>query len=401
MGVIIRPKVIITDRTRIVTREECERKRYTNFDFDIDGEPIGLQRKATSLPLLNGIQIHEAHARILAGLNIDYVINEMRESYIETVESHGIHGEADPEVLITEQMALLEGMLRAFTLIWLPRILDEYDVLDLEKPRDWEMAPGLVQKLRFDTKLRRKGDGQLVIMDWKSMSYISDAWSKKMEHARQTSLYIEAAEELFNEPVEMAYLGMVKGMYRKDTAKASPWYGQHIQSSPYLYAYQLSGDVGNVFQSEWTNKKGFKKIRTYEQMSMKEWIDWMWHNERNTLNELFIFNPPFAPTKAERKEDRDLIVYEELRYANNIQIYKERKAKALELGDDQMLAEAEKFLDLIAAPKRKENCFKYGEANRCPMYELCHVEGALERALEDGAFEPREAHHSRELEEAA
>lgn len=393
--------IYITDRTRIVTREECERKRYLQFDYDINGEPIGLQRKTGSLPLLNGIEIHEAHAKLLAGQSLDSIVQEMRASYSLFVANFGIHGEVDPDQLVKEQMALIEGMLRAFSYVWLPRILDEYDVLDLEKPRDWVVAPGLVQKLRFDTRLRRKGDGQLVIMDWKSMSYISDAWAKKLEHSRQSSLYIEAAEEIFDEPVEIAYLGMVKGMYRTDTAKASPWYNQKIQSSPYLYAYELQGDVGNVYQTEWTNKKGFKKIRTYEQMSMKEWIDHLWHNERQTLNELFTFNPPFAPTKAERLEDRQLVIYEELKYHKDLDIYKARRDKAVREGDELSLNKAEEFLNLVVAPKRKERCYQYGEANVCPMYELCHVEGALERVLEDGAYEPRVPHHSQELEEAA
>jgi hypothetical protein len=49
---MIIPLTYITDRSRIVTREECERKRYLNYDFDINGEPMGIQRRAASLPLL-------------------------------------------------------------------------------------------------------------------------------------------------------------------------------------------------------------------------------------------------------------------------------------------------------------------------------------------------------------
>ena len=72
------------------------------------------------------------------------------------------------------------------------------------------------------------------------------------------------------------------------------------------------------------------------------------------------------------------------------------------LNDNQaLLDKAEDFLDFVAAPRDTDNCFKYGSEYRCSFYDICHNEGALEYALEDGAFEMREAHHETELEEAA
>jgi hypothetical protein len=403
----VEPLIYITDRSRIVKREDCERARYLNYDFAIDGSMVGIQRREMGLPQLNGIEIHEAHAKLLASAagfkgyehyTVDLVVAEMRERYKAQVFAKGIYGEANPDELIREQMALLEAMLRTFTLLWLPRILDEYDVVTVEKQMEWSLAPGLKQRLRFDTVLRRKGDGQLVILDYKSMSYISDAWAKKIERSRQTALYITAAQELFGESVEMAYLGMVKGMYRKDTAKSSPWYGQKIQSTPYLYAYRLATDVGDLWEIEWTAKKGYQKVRTYEVQEMKEWVNWLWHNKRNQLNEMFVFNPPFSPTPVEMNRVRELVVREELAYVKRVRVYHQMRDKAIRENNGLLFKQAQEYLDYVVAPMREESCFKYGEANVCQFYGICFNQGAYENVLDDPDFEPRVPHHD-EVEE--
>jgi hypothetical protein len=387
------------DRSRIVAREECERKRFLNYDFDVYGEPIGLQRKTASLPLLNGIEIHEAAARILGGERLNDVMELMNSRYRGQVDARGVHAHPDVDRLIAEQTHMLEGMLRAFALTWVPRILEEYDVVSIEQPLTWGIAPSLRMRFRFDVVLRRKGDGQLVILDYKSMAYVSDAWSRKLERSRQTHLYIAAAQELYGEKVEMAYVGMVKGIYGMETAKSSPFYQTKIQKSPYLYAYALRGSVGNVYQTEYTNKKGYQKFRTYDEMPMAEWIDWLWKNERETLNNLFTFNPPFAPTQGELDRVKALVIHEELEYLSNITEYRRLLEVAQRSGEPEDFRIAREFLDLTAAPMRDEACVMYGLEHTCQFYGLCHTEGALDTVLEDEEFEKREVHH--EITEAA
>lgn len=393
--------IYLIDRSRIDTREDCERKRYLNYDYPVDDVPTGVQRTSQALPLLNGIEIHEAHAKILAGQDLDAVVGEMHERYRDQVAARPIYTAepTDAKQLVTEQTHLLEAMLRMFKRVWVPRILDEYDIVCIEKPMDWQLAPGLVQKLRFDVVLRRKGDGQLVILDYKTMAYISDAWAKKLERSRQTSLYISAAQELFGEAVEMAYVGIVKGAYRKDTAKSSPFFGQKIQASAYLYTYAFDGPLGTVYQTEYTAKKGYQKVRTYDRMSIKEWTDWLWANEKNTVNELFTFNPPFAPTPRELTRVKELVVREELAYLEKVKRYHEMRRRAQ--GDERLLQQAQDYLDYIAAPLRESRCFQYGADSVCAFYDICFNDGAFDRVLEDGGFEPREAHHNTRLEEVA
>lgn len=389
----------ITDRSRIVCREECPRARLLGYDLKVPGHDItGIQRRSISLPLLDGIEDHEAHARLFKGDAIGDIIADMKVRYVTTVEKRGIFKVKDAEVqrVITEQLALLEGALRTFERIWLPRLLDEYDVVNIEQTHNWELAPRLLQKLRFDVLLRRKADGQLVIMDYKTMAYISDGWNLKHEHSRQTSLYTQAAEEIYGEPVDMGYIGVVKGKRQKDNAQASPFCGQVVQYSPYCYAYVLrDSQVGNVYQTAYTNKKGYSKIRTYDEMDMKDWVDWLFDNERTTVNELFTFIPPFAPTLDDRRRAKMLAIREELEWVERKEHWETLRARAIREGNEQLRQQAQDYLDFVFAPMREETCVKYGPENICQFDGVCHNLGALENILngDDAGYESREPHH--------
>lgn len=385
----------------------CERARYLNYDFDVDGAMLGIQRREAALALLDGTEIHDAFARLLAfhaglpqGEPLEAVVARLNTQLREQVLAKGVHGTdpKDAEQLIREQGALLEGLLRGYARIWIPHILEEFEVLMIERPLEWNLAPGLVQKLRFDAVLRRRLDGQLVILDYKTFAYVSDTWARKLERSRQTALYILAAQELFNEPVEMMYLGMAKGQMKKETAFSSPFNGQKIQLSPLTYAYALKGTDGTVYQSGYTSKKGYKKVRTYDAMTVAEWVEHLFEYEESTIRELFAYVTPFSPTQKEMNRVRALVVREELEYVKNIRLYHDMRNEAIDKGDDDLLEKAERFLDLIAAPLRENSCNAYGADYQCAFYSICFNEGAMDNILEDGAFVPRVPHHETELQ---
>ena len=381
--------IYLTDRSRIVTREECERKRFNNYDYPIDGKPTGLQRRQMSLPLLNGEWIHEGHARVLAGQPIEKVVGDIRQAYSADVAAKGVFGEADTDWLIREQTHLVEGMLRGFALVQMPRILDEYEVVSIEESWDWHLAEGLVQKMRMDALLRRRSDKLLHILDYKALAYASEDWRRKQERTRQTSLYTLAVQEHYGEAVGgIMYVASVKGSWKTDNAKLSPFYGQKIQHSPYLYAYQHPQTLDT--QTAWTNRKGFVKFRTYEQMSMEAWVNWLQENEPETLAGQFIFVPPILPTPKELQRVKTLVIREELTYIRRYEHWQNLQARGLH-------EEAQDYLDYVLAPMREEACYKYGGEHVCMFCEgICFNDGA--DPLADGDFEPRIPHHSTELE---
>lgn len=388
MGAIIH----LIDRSRVEAREECPRMRFLNYDFENEG----IESETGSLPLLSGIAIHSAHARLLAGQPLETVVSEIIRGYVDEIKLRGLFGLDVTNTLIKEQAHLLECMLRVWAATRMPVILAEYEVVSIEQTFDWELSPGLAERLRYDVLLRRRDDGLLHILDYKTVAYPSDIWFEKFEHSLQTNLYLQALRERYpDEPIGgILYEGLVKGQFKKDTAKSSPWYGEKLQNSPYTIAYALRGEVGTIYQSEWTNKKGYVKVRVHEEMTAKEWVE---HHllpgglAMTPVNELFISVPAIMPPFYELERAKLQTVREELAYHRHLGDYRELAAFDS--------TNAEPFLDKFA-PLRTGRCFKYGADNRCAFIGICFNQG-VEPLAEGSGFRKRTPHHDVDLEFAA
>lgn len=378
------PVTFYIDRSRVESRQDCARMRFWNYDYD----GTGIARSTGALPLINGTTIHAAHARLLSSMDIEWVIQLARAEYRAEVEAKGVWGENDTEGLIREQTAMLEGLVRLWAMWRLPAILEEYELAvfggqpAIEQAWEWQMAPGLVQRVRMDAILRRRGDGLLHILDYKTAAYIGGDWALKFEHTLQTELYVQALKERTREPVGgMLYEGLIKGLYRKDNAKDSPWFGQRIQASHFCYAY-LHAEA-NQWSVEYTKKKGFAKARILDHMSTKDWVE-KHLCQQITPADAFIVVPPICPPPFELESIKRQVVQQELEYHAQLTRYRE-----LESEETKAL-----FLDEFA-PQNGQRCFKYGVDARCPFVtDLCWANGA--NPLEDGGYERRKPHHEGE-----
>lgn len=378
----------LIDRSRVVSREDCPRLRFLGYDYN----ETGLDTDSASLPLLSGIAIHAAHARLLVGENIESVVESTISDYVAEIQIRGLYGLAVTKDIIKEQSALLEGMLRVWAIVRMPALLDEYDVVSIEKPFDWEIAPGLVLRMRFDAVLRRKADGLLFILDYKTMGYASEFFMEKQEHDKQTCLYIAALKETSGEAVGgIMYEGLVKGKFAKDNSKYSPFYGQKVQQSPYTMTYALRGDVGTLYETDYTARKNWFKAHTYDEMSMKEWVEnYLIPGGKGiaSVNELFVIVPPIEPPDYELQREKLQTANEELLYLDQLGRYREMLANGS--------LESEAFLDRFA-PLRTGRCFKYGADYGCKFRSICFNQGAQPLA-EGGGFKKRVAHHDTDLE---
>lgn len=356
--------------------------------YDIGSDPTGLEPEGASLPLLNGIAIHAAHARILAGDNLEAVLTAVIGDYAKEFAARGLADFAVTKDMIREQSAMLEGMLRLFTAVRIPRILEEYSVESIEQSWDWEMAPGLVERIRMDAILRRRDDGLLHILDLKSMGYPSELFFEQKEHDLQTCLYIQALREHTQEPVGgILYEGLIKGQFRKETAKNSPWFGQRVQNGPYTMAYALSGEAGSVYQTDYTSRKGWRKVRPYNEMSVREWVQFhlLPGGEGFTpANELFVSLPLIDPPSSELLQAKQQTINEELTYLTQLEDYQ----ALLRKGND---IEAAALLNRFA-PLRRGRCFKYGADNRCKFTMVCF--NGVDPLAEGSGFKARTPHHA-------
>jgi len=381
-------KAILVDRSRIVARQECPRMRYLGYDF----EGRGLAAKAGSLPLIDGIILHEGFARLFRGEDLERVLADLDQQYFNMLKDHPLHKDVkETAFLYREQVALIEGILRAWHHHRLPMLLEEYEVVSVEQAFSWQMSSEVRGMMRMDAVLRRRDDGLLHIWDAKTMTAPSQDWMRKWEHDDQWLMYLLAAEDFYREPLGGVLVeGIVKGLYRTDTAKSSPFSGKKIQQSPYCYGYMLDGDIP-MRQSAYTAKKGWQKFSVAESgMTSEEWFREVLLPEHRAqqggfdLNEQFIIVPPFAPTRRELERWRKQTVFGEVVWARRLRDIQEAE------GPDR-----DELLDCYA-PCTHGRCHKYGTDNTCQFEPICFNETIEADPIGSGLYEYREPHHQQE-----
>jgi hypothetical protein len=383
-------KIIYVSRSAIVARKNCPRLRFLRYHAPMlrGQQNLGYQRRKAALPLLNGIQIHESLAQILLnGADVlEDVIRTQRKTYEENAWSRGIQNieEEDFDFLVKEQQALLEGLIRGWTIVRLPMLLEEYRVLSVEQSFPYEIVPGLIQQVRLDGVLERRDDDAVMVQEFKTVSHPGYSWANSWHRNTQMLANTQALEQNLERRVEGVIIeGLVKGTRRNDTAVSSKFFGKRIQNSPFCYGYSN----GHDFQTEYTSRKGWHKIASWEHMPMKQWVEDVM--DPNLLQEQFIVQPPIKPVPRHMDRWRRQTVAEELEFAQRLEEY-----EALDTDDER-----EQMLDVLF-PQNEEHCNKYGEGS-CEMDEICWTEGIAEDPIGSGLYEEREPHHPVEEEKEA
>jgi hypothetical protein len=397
--------LVYRSRSEGVDRLDCRRLRLLGDDLD----GTGYRQKAGSVPLLSGDAFHRGISTLVghhsgiktvdlpSGITIlDYTVERIISDYRDEVIESGVRNLDEEHVRFTieEQQTMLEGMLRGWEHYRLPLILEEYEIVETEQQWLWQLGPGIYVPLRQDFNARRRDDGMLYIFDAKGIPYgDSDTWQSKHEYSDQTSLYITALEERTGEPVGgMIYEGLVRGQWKKETAKNSPYHGRKIQMSAYCYGYG-NLDYGPSRENNWegvqagyTNRKGWEKFRVKDHFDVTEWLEVLKRDE--VLPELFITMIPTNPAPEFRQRIRRQRYLNEARYQDDLDKFEQLlETKGLDHPDTQM------HLDLFAE-QNMDRCDRFGEDYRCPFKPFCTApNGGLDMLREDDSFEPRKPHH--------
>lgn len=385
-------------RSEGVDRLDCRRLRLLGNDLD----GTGYRPRAGSVPLLSGDAFHRGFSRLIAGQDIESTLALVLGDYGKELLEAGVRSLDDDEVRFTieEQQTMLEGMMRGWVDYRLPRILDEYDVVEIEQQWLWKLGEGIYVPMRQDAILRRKDDGMLYILDYKGIPYgDSDDWQLKHENSDQTVLYITALEERTQEPVGgMIYEGLVRGQWKKETAQNSPYHGRKIQMSPYCYGYG-NFDYGpsrengwNGVQPQYTNRKGWEKFRVKDHFSVPDWLEVLKRSTdklpNGVLPELFITTTPVNPTPEFRQRIRRQRYLNEARYLEDLAKFEElERTKGLDHPDTQI------HLDLFAE-QNLDRCPRFGGSHLCSMQPYClSPGGGIDLLRQDESFEKRKPHH--------
>jgi hypothetical protein len=195
---------------------------------------------------VNGIYVHEALAQVLLGADLDLTLEGTMEKYRAECIERGVTGieEEDLEFFLKEQQFLLEGLVRGWVKTRLPRILEEYTVVEVEKECKWELAPNLIQMLRVDALLRRKVDGVIFILEFKTTSFPGYDWQQQWEHNIQLLSYTGAVTDIYGEPCGGVLIeGLVKGTRKERDRRIEPVQWAKAPTEPVLLSLSRS-DAG-------------------------------------------------------------------------------------------------------------------------------------------------------------
>lgn len=382
-----------TSRTSICNREDCDRMRLLGDDLD----GTGYQPVSGSVATLSGIYLHEGFAHLLKPEDpgdIDGAVWHMQQAYKEAFDAVGLRqaqGE-DTERIRTEQMWMLELMVRGWHLVRYPVFMEHYRVVSVERQWRWQMAPGIIVPLRMDAVVERHDDGLIHPVDFKGAGSVSTDWEASHEISRQTIIYLTALEEQLGRAVGgMLYEGIVRGSFRKDTAKKSPFYGQRIQNTPLCYGYRKRDPENGLDQwrATYSPAAGWERAPAWEAHTPQQWLSLL--DSQGVLRELFIAGDPVNPPPDFRLAEIRSIAHQEKEWFQGLELF-ERMREAFRSDTHPTVQDhLEKW-----APRKTGRCNKYGEDHRCPFAEggLCYLANATELLPEEPGFAPRIPHHA-------
>ncbi len=185
-------------RSVILTFYTCPYKGYLTYFY----ESHGITSSQAVLDLLIGTTVHRGLQYLLEHCRrhhpdgnfeeqcIDEAIDFAKEIWTETLSNCelALHsGEFDRlDEIIPEQECLFEGLIRGFAIKKLPGILEEYEILEVEKEEVFEGFSDLVTFLaKADGLFLRKSDNKLVILSIKTASQYLDVTERDILHDMQ------------------------------------------------------------------------------------------------------------------------------------------------------------------------------------------------------------------------
>lgn len=277
----------VVDRSRFsLSWGRCQRARFLNYHA---GNGFGFHRKAQSLPLATGIQVHEIlESLLLEGPGVgrdkqreiigkkveEYRVKTLASDILQLAEEVGEEeGAGDLRLLVEEQAALIEGLAWAAVRIFFPRLYAEYEVVSIEQEEEYVLecscglgdgagtgdeheareCEGIVLMSRPDLLVRRKADRTLGYIEFKTSGDVGNYdWLQQWQDNVQLALGVVGAEKRLGEEVPNCFVvGFNKGWRKKGYHVESKSYtGAKKQDSPFCYAYRKEANPP-LWEEDW------------------------------------------------------------------------------------------------------------------------------------------------------
>lgn len=280
---------------------------------------------------------------------------------------------ADIDLTTTDQLKLEEnlrraGWLVAFDLYIKPYITQNYDIIATEREcilTYTEGADTLHHAFTPDLEVRRKSDGVLGMMDWKTTGSLSFGWAHKWPSQVQMHLNMAGMEQEYGEKVGF---GFVLGLYKG-------YWGRGYTSHPYIYAYRNN-------KGEWGDRgwKGWEQFYSSEYPGgVSAWVEFLGEAGKNKV---FRWSDPIH---LDRRLTGRLLA-DRLRRERKISQYLDQAEGFREgFGSHNELFEARfsQCTPQIGSP--------------CPYKEACWNATIGDNPVSSGHYVPRTPHHEIEL----
>lgn len=240
--------------TRAEKDATCKMQRYLSTEWGgtgMDAVDTGWDR------LFGNVQHGFLQTLALTG-TIDYV--KVRETVLKACQDVGLN-----HISARDWAAISEGQLRGFVRhIW-PHWMAEYDIIETEKLRAWECAPGYIFRYRQDILLRNKYDGHIRYPDYKTTGSDDPKWIASWAKSPQLHSSMYAIKQQGVDVQHSIVPGLYKGYRDRKTG---------VQRSIFAYGW-VNREYVTVpeYSYEYKRGKGWELFSTFEEFpDLDQWI---------------------------------------------------------------------------------------------------------------------------------
>jgi hypothetical protein len=441
----------LTDRTRFkLGTARCRRARYLGYHAGPTG--YGLTARRESLPLVTGVSVHrglEGFARILAAddrlpdlAETRAIVAAVTAEYLTRVEARGyrgILGGTQTEDTITEQSALIAGLLWVLRVKILPWLHASYRVIVVEDERlhllhcDCGAPPldasehlrrrcgGRALMIRTDLLAERRGGSTLAYFECKTTGWESDAWAEQWETDPQLALgTLDTVARYGREVTELYILGLNKGRRQRDRFAVDD--ERKKQLSPLCYGYRRPGNPPLAPEDwlpayEWVSEDGeikrasraHKRTGIWE-LAGSDWPVWQAYQASNpgltpeefwvrmlpasVLDRIGFVLGPMNRQDAQLTMLRRGIDGDEARWQADLWGLYELQAAGYAWASELFQAALDVRIPCSWA------CRPFGKEHQCEFVPICHRHAGWDDPIGSGQYQPRLPHHDPELQQA-
>jgi hypothetical protein len=419
------PFRVLTDRSRVIEYQRCPRARWWGYEY----KGRGIRPKAASIPLSTGTYVHVGLGALLEGKGVEAAVKAAVNGYMLEIERRDIQVEyltEDRVYVAHEQKALIEALIRAYEAWQLPRLLEEYDVLEVEQEDLFGLTEEIGWQARLDGLLREKASGDLYVMSFKTAA----SWDRRKEsegrHDMQglsepravevrlkqdwkIAIYPLGAANTFliqwrgkqyvewlaSLPIPPKIQGVKMEFLIKGTRREHPQgSGRYVTYNPLIRAYRFRGITPDQDQYSWkySSRKGWETFNVWEADDIggvKGWVEMLKSGQveggEDCLAQTFVLNPPYMrlPEETERWERQTRMQEGAVSEGSGV-------VNAGWCGDEVDMSYLDRYF-----PQHTRSC-DYPDA--CDYQSICWGSRSPEELLAEGRFIWREPHHEPEVQ---